>query len=355
MFIIYDIILILLTLISVIEVFFIKKQKIIFFLLISILFFLCGFRYNVGPDYKSYKDIFLYIQNNGSSQLELFFYYINILYIKYKNGYIGVFATIAFLSIFLKSLTIYQTSRLPTTSLLFYYVTCYFNGDNGQIRQNLSISLCFYSTKYFFKNKIIFILLILLATMLHDTAFIFLLSLFAQINYIILIVFIFFVLFYIVGIKNIINHFILNLIPYSSIRYKYLEYLNSIKYGQYLPYTYGKLSKIVIFIFLLTQISKFKKKCKVSYLFSNLYFFSIFIYFIFDFNEIFATRLNLYYKIYEIIIFPNIIYFESSKYKKILYLFLYLIYCILLYINIYKVNSSLGKNYFSNYQNYFFI
>jgi hypothetical protein len=359
---IYTILFIIIIIFSLIEIFIVSNSKIYYFITL-ILILTCGLRYNVGPDYNSYKNIFFLIKNcTNKINIELLFYYTNLVYKHYNNGYIYVFFSIALLSILLKSITIYTYSYFPILSILFYYTTCYFSGDSGQIRQNLSIAICFFSTRYILKKQFFyFFLFLILAYLFHKTAIMYIFALplakvtLQHIPIFIIISLLFFILINIISYNSIISY-LSSIIPCKlDVIQQYFIYFNSIKYGQPIHFTYGDVSRFFIIIFCLCINSKTLKKHKHINIFFIYYIFSVFVYFFFRSNEIFATRLILYYKIYEIILVPNMIYTYTFNNKyKIIILCIFLLYIILLYIRIWQKNISMPINFFAHYQNYLF-
>ncbi|XOD68508.1 MAG: EpsG family protein [Flavobacteriales bacterium AspAUS03] len=356
--IIYNIILIFIFLLSFAEVLFLKRKKKFFFYgIVFVLIFISGFRYEVGSDYSSYKNAFFIIQNTNKPGVEWGYHYLNKIFASFQNGFIGVFFTIAFFAILSKAIAIFKYSHYPILVLLLYYVIYYFNGDSGQIRQNLAMGICLYATQYIFEKRFFkFLFAIILATSFHNTAIIFIFS------------------YFIGNIKKIsknalfLSFLIVMGLSFTDVKYifkpiieyfsvfdldkKYMLYVDSKKYGQRYDFTYGDVTRVIFFFLFTININKMIKENKNIQLFFLLYMVSIFLYFLFRSNVIFAVRLGLYYKIFEILMIPELIYLYRKNIRvKLTYTSIALVYVILLYLRLWK----LGSGNFLNYKNYIFM
>ena len=96
------------------------------FIALFIISFIVGFRYQVGVDWESYKDVFIQIKNNPSVQFldqtdEPGFFYINKIIATMGFGYQWMFFTVAFIS------WMFIFKSVPKTILPFFIFFLYQN------------------------------------------------------------------------------------------------------------------------------------------------------------------------------------------------------------------------------------
>ena len=158
-----------------------KELKILITLIgLSIPIVIGGIRYNVGTDYTNYIDIFnlskIYESNEYLGQgTEILFYLIVRIAVLFNNSQV-LFWLFSFLTIAIMYKTITDNNRKLSTGLmvllfLFLYYTTSFN----IMRQALAVVIIAYSYKFIFNKDLIkFILAIIIASMFHITALLFL-------------------------------------------------------------------------------------------------------------------------------------------------------------------------------------
>lgn len=136
-----------------------------------------GFRYGVGQDYfYTYVPIF---NQAATGQLEntwgeIGYIYLNKIVAMFTNDYAGIFLVTSIIFIYLVFDTIYKESDNWTFSALLLvlmgYYFCFMNG----IRQMLAVSILLFSIKYIRERNLIkFLLIIMLASLFHSSALLF--------------------------------------------------------------------------------------------------------------------------------------------------------------------------------------
>lgn len=170
-----------------------KKKKWAGIVLMLILLFFSMFRGDdVGTDTKNYMDVydrisnlFLYDANftfkGGRTEL-LYYYLCSYIYLNNYNPkiIIYVFSLITFVFLYLGC----KKNKIDTCLFLLFYVlsTSYIISFNVA-RQFAAISICFYATSFLTENnlkKILFVVLVLLASLIHTSSILFVLLLFSD-------------------------------------------------------------------------------------------------------------------------------------------------------------------------------
>lgn len=157
-----------------------KLRTLVYFSLITIIFFLGSLRWETGTDWIAYHDFFVsYNDFNSflSKGFEIGFATLNFLVKSVTNSYTIFLAVFMFLILRYKSLLFrhqYFREYSLITLLLFY---CYYLGDIFFVRQAFAISLCFYAIIFIYKKSFIrFVITIIIAGLFHSTAFLFIIA-----------------------------------------------------------------------------------------------------------------------------------------------------------------------------------
>jgi hypothetical protein len=176
---------------SVQEVFGNKVDKKWFWFLGIYLIILAGLRNNVGPDYGSYKSLYLYsdtkeyiniflkaLHLEGSENVDLEWLYalINKVLLNVFNApfYILTFV-IAIFAIYFKVEYTDDNTFYPFTFTLFMFIPNFFIGESGQIRQNLGTFIVYFSLRFIKERKLLLYLFwMFIATGIHNVCYIFL-------------------------------------------------------------------------------------------------------------------------------------------------------------------------------------
>lgn len=156
--------------------------KIIFFttIAIGIPIIISAIRYKVGTDYNNYIDYYtVYSSLDFSNIIQnanelLFILVIKVAYL-FKEPQI-MFAIVAFLTVFITYRAILNKKEKMSIALMFaLYIFLYYMYSLNIIRQMLAVSIIFYSYKYIINHNFKkFFLCVIIATLFHTTALLFL-------------------------------------------------------------------------------------------------------------------------------------------------------------------------------------
>lgn len=334
-----------------------KNQKIFYVFIVCVFFILSFIRWEVGTDWTNYLKTF-YVGNIKNMYLvsELGFKFLNYIVYKIYPSYTLMLFILASILFSFKYSALYKLSYCPILSLLMAYSLD--KGDIFFVRQSIAIAITFYSTKYIIKKeKLKFIIYIILASLIHKSSLIFIFAYFIYNNlnlkrrhYFILVILTFLFSAY---INEIIKIIIINM-PVSVYKNKLLAYFfQPSNFGQYYK---SYMSKNLIFlvsvanrIFMITVFFLFWKKVD-NYLkkIFSLYFISFLGFICFYRFAPEFSRIILSYENFQLIIYPSLYKFIKNKYIKIvfisigiLYLYLKLLSGLTSYINIFIPYKSI--------------
>ena len=176
---------------SIQEVFVKKVDKKWFWVLGAYLIIIAGLRDNVGPDYGSYKGIYIYsdtkdyasiileaLHIEGSEVVEIEWLYalINKILLNVFNApFYVVTLVIATFAIFFKIEFTEDNTFYPFTYTLFMFIPNFFIGESGQIRQNLGTFVIYFAIRYIKeRNFWKYLFWVFIATGIHNVCYIFL-------------------------------------------------------------------------------------------------------------------------------------------------------------------------------------
>ncbi|WP_228728533.1 EpsG family protein [Chryseobacterium endalhagicum] len=176
---------------SVQEVFGKKVDKKWFWFLGIYLILLVGFRNNVGPDYGSYKGLYIYsdtksyysifmkmLHMEGPDQLDVEWLYtlINkILLNVFDAPFFALTLVISIFAIFFKIEYTEDNTFYPFTFTLFMFIPYFFVGESGQIRQNLATFIVYFAVRYIKQRKLWhYLFFIFIASGIHTVSYLFL-------------------------------------------------------------------------------------------------------------------------------------------------------------------------------------
>lgn len=129
-----------------------------------------GLRYRTGPDYDSYEISYL---GRSDFRFESMFNFFMIVFRKLGATYHVFLLFIAALSISIKSYVLNRQSPYFFLSLLV--AVGFFLSDMGQIRYALAISVLWLSIPFYLEKRLIaYLLVVLCAVLIHQTAIVFL-------------------------------------------------------------------------------------------------------------------------------------------------------------------------------------
>lgn len=152
---------------------------------------LAGLRDNVGPDFGSYKGIYIYSDTKDyisiffaalhmeppqPMELEWLFVLINKILLNIFNApFYMLTLVIAALAIFFKVEYINDNTFYPFTFIALMFIPGFFIGESGQIRQNLGSFVVYFAIRFIKERKLFYYLLcIYLAGGIHNVCYVFL-------------------------------------------------------------------------------------------------------------------------------------------------------------------------------------
>ena len=176
---------------SIQEVFGNKIEKKWFWFLAIYLVILAGLRNDVGPDYGSYKMIYLYsgtkeyiniflkaLHLEGSENVDLEWLYalINKVLLNVFNApYYVLTLVIAIFAIFFKVEYTDDNTFYPFTFTLFMFIPNFFIGESGQIRQNLGSFIVYFAIRFIKqRNLLLYLFWMFIASGIHNVCYLFL-------------------------------------------------------------------------------------------------------------------------------------------------------------------------------------
>lgn len=319
-----------------------KSRKRSFKFLKIIFTLVAAMRYGVGTDYlATYVPVFNWLKNGLYYNYEYLFLHLNKFIIRF-NG--NALILLSLCSIFtIPSFFKFIKKNLPEKYwflgvFLFIGTTIYYATMNV-VRQYIAIAILLYAFEFLKENKIFkYILLNIVAILFHYTSMInfvflaiYLLYKNKKINYLLIGIYVFSLIFIIIDIRLFANLFAF-VIPS-----KYLNYLNS---QFFLVKNYSALLKIIlpnlISIFMIFNKDKIKDSNNFNLIYCGMLLFSIISNIGFGVNIF--IRLGWYFDYFYLLVIPMIInncYINGKKKNGNLIIALSFVYC--LFWNIYSI------------------
>lgn len=337
---IYNILLILFSLFSTLEVLKVRINKMILHLLLIILFLLDLFRYGVGADYFGYRDIykntyplsnFEFLKMHHGEPGYLFF---SSLFKSFNISfeYFNMAFSLIIIYIFYK--IIVKKTNHPFTSLLVFYSLFFITYPFNAIRQAFTISIfLYYIVDLIILQKMTkFYLVVILCSLFHYSSLILLiLPMLLKLKldlYNAVIIFLLVVLFPLFGIwdKIIASIFSLNISNYLNDGFS----------------IYALLTRLLFAIpIVIWGIYSLKKEDLTNLIYFKIYLLGIFIYLSFSSSAILASRLTIYMKSLEIFLIPVVIFsFSRLKGRLLIYLPIFFLLILMFYKCIYSQISN---------------
>jgi len=300
-----------------------KNQYLTIFLYTIILLFLIilsGARYNVGADFNSYLSIFNNVNSLSAdapySYLEPGFKLI-IIFFKGTNfpPYFLFFVFSSILFSFL-GVGIRRTSELPFLSLFLFFLIFWIGYVFNVLRQGIAMSIFIYlipdiKNKYF--SKVLFFSL--LASAIHFTGIFILFSYILyhfSFNKSVYVAVVVASVIYYFNSTSFFNLVVLLLPP--GLDSKLIDYMSRFPGGVSLTSYLLRLIIVVIFLYFYNSLKKREGFTGVF----NMYILGFLIYTFLSFQSQAATRLNMFFRILEVILFPYLILIKKDKPQKII-------------------------------------
>lgn len=147
-----------------------------FFLLLLALFFISGFRFEVGTDWFSYVELYKYPQF-ATRELEPGYALVNELFSNNNFPFTVFTVFISAVSLAGVAYFIHKEVQYGCLALLIFYSDFFFYYNLSGIRQAMATSFLLVATIFLIKKKILpFVVFVILGTLFHKTAIIFLFS-----------------------------------------------------------------------------------------------------------------------------------------------------------------------------------
>ncbi|WP_228377901.1 EpsG family protein [Chryseobacterium luteum] len=328
---------------SVQEVFGKKVEKKWFWLLGIYLILLVGFRDNVGPDYGSYKAIYIYsdtksyysifmkmLHMEGPDQLEVEWLYtlINKILLNIFNAPFYVLTlVIAICAVFFKIEYTEDNTFYPFTFTLFMFIPYFFVGESGQIRQNLGTFIVYFAVRYIKERKLWhYLFFIFLASGIHTVCYLFLpmywlarVPLNKTIMLVLIIISVFLSPFEIYRVfGSLLDSMTSDNILVKGLNGYMDEYSDRLNGGFGIP----EAMMIILTFFLFAFDTKMKELYPYYEYHRNYAVVGICAYFIFRNNPVFSSRLVGAFIGFSYVLIPNSMYVVSGSVKKMIYAFI---------------------------------
>lgn len=328
-----------------------KKLMITLFGIIIIFF--SGLRWETGTDWENYLLAFNSIKNVevGTSGYEYFYELLLLFSSALSESYTLVLFLIATIIFLFTSSTLKKYSPYPIFSLLLL-LSYSINSSGFGYRQDIAISICFFSIYYILKKRLLyFIFFVFIASLFHQSAIIFIPAYWAsqfiwnKKNIIYLILFII-VFYFVISEISILARL------YSESAASKLSIYNDMSPEEKLM---GNQNKFVVlfrgilnrsFILIIPFIAIFLKKNNTDIFpkIFNIVFFGLILFILFSPLGYVFLRFTRYYEIFHIILIPLTL-ISFKQYHRLFLILFYLIYCIVKFIFVLYIDNNVYVPY----------
>lgn len=306
-----------------------KQKKILLFILFLLLIFQDGLRWETGTDWKPYLKYFYQDPEYSWFSFEPGYDLLNVIIRAIFNSYTVFLVAHAIIiyTLYIKAIT--KLTDLPIVALMIFYSLMI--GYMGMNRQHVALAICLYAIPFILnKEKYKFLIAIIIATLFHFSAILFLICypLNRKINGKIIIgsllaSIIIGQIDFMLIIKPVLG---LMHIP-SFIAMKILIYLEGAGANSFVWLIAGSLKRLIIF----SLVYFYREKIKLVFphidFFLNVYLFSIVMYFCFNNSiQVLVSRGMMYFGILsEIFLLSSLLFvFKKQTNKIIIYLLLFI-------------------------------
>ncbi|GKU77026.1 transmembrane protein EpsG [Paenibacillus sp. L3-i20] len=294
---------------------------------------IAGIRYGIGTDYFNYLEIFNYVNViSDYGYLEPGFRFVIVLIKSLGFSVESLFFFFSFITLFYMFYGIKKTSIYPMFSVFLFitvfYIGYVFNGVRQGIAMALFVYLLIDIEQRNFKKVLLYTII---GLTLHFSAIFIMVGYFfsrlkfSRKSYVILTVLLVVAIF----TNHIWTNAFMYLMP-DYIQTKIDIYANGIVGG---IDSIGVLQRLLLLILFLIYYNKLKMvNASFEWIF-KLYFLGFVFYAMFSFQEMFATRINMFFRILEIILLPYILCLDINKYKKWSLLIIIIAWATLLFVS----------------------
>jgi hypothetical protein len=304
------------------------KDKIFQVIFVVFLILLVGLRYNVGTDWYEYEALYyqLNYQNLVQSKLGFLFSLVLVLFKSIGLNFIAFSFVLFSVSLLLFERTINSFSKNYFFSFFLYLNTVFLIFHINGIRQGLALSIIFYSIKYIFNNKKNkFLFSVLFASFFHLSAILFLpIYWLKKIEITKSRLFAIFIICLLTIHFNPFSVLVENIAVYLNIK-NVVYYINNELFNPINLFDIQVLSRLIVFLIILLFFKNIKKNPYLFILF-KIYLLGFITYSFFSFNQDISYRLAFYFKMFEIILLPNVAFEIKDQHNK--YAFISIIFLI---------------------------
>lgn len=295
-------------------------KNILLLILVSILAVIAGIRFDIGMDFGAYHNFFERIDSLGSSApynyLEPGFRVV-IIFIRSINlppySLFFFYGTLVYTFIFVG---VRKISPLPFLSIFIFFTVFMIGYVFNVMRQGIAMSILIYVIPDIKDKKIVKVFFMaLIAASFHQSGLFIILAFFL---YQIKIQFrlikwltLFAVLYYSVSVQ--LSNVLIRLMP-IGIQDKIYSYMERFP-GEVSLSSYGL--RLIILGILLVYYHKLKSIPEFEGVF-NIYFFGFLIYTLFSFQDMAAARLNMFFRILEILLIPYAVSVNKDKINRVM-------------------------------------
>jgi len=308
-----------------------KSKNIMIAFICIILSFIAGVRFYIGVDYGTYLQVYNGINNiNDYNYIEIGFRIITLIVKLVFDSEIAYFFIFAFLGIAYASKGIKNESNAPYMSFFIYFCIFYINYIFNGMRQGVVMGIFVYSLKYFRTNefkKVLFISLISLS--IHSSGIYIMIAYFIR-NIELKYKYYWIILF--VGILLCLYNpleSILSKIHIFGISQKINSYNNTFLGSLDMI---GILQRVLILLIFILNINLINKNSNAKQLL-NIYVLGWIAYCLFSFQSMLATRINMFFRIIEIILLPYVSYNIKNRPLKLVIFIIIILWCGILLVS----------------------
>lgn len=299
-------------------------KKLVFFLVIIFLIIISGIRYQVGTDFISYLNIFNRIDSISSNAAYGYLEYgfrLMIVFFKSLNfPPLFLFFVFSVISYIFLGAGILKSSKYPFVSLFTFIMIFMISYLFNVLRQGIAMSILIYLIPDIKEKNLIRVLLFsLIAVSMHSTGYLILLC-FAvyhiPVNRRVYVLATLGSIIYYFNSEQFYR-FVSSLLS-SNLQDKMISYMERFPGGVDLTSFLLRLILVGIFIFYY-DILKDKEGFKGIF---NIYFAGFIFYILLSFQGQAATRVNMFFRILEVLLFPYLLTIKSNvMHKTVMFLF----------------------------------
>lgn len=301
-----------------------KRLNIYYWVLVTLLFLVSAFRYNVGQDYEHWTDVYNWIMNDekGGNYVEIGYRYLNMIIqlVPYSNAYVLFFITSAFIILGFGYI-IYKNVDKEYWFLAIFMFICsgIFFASLNLVRQYIAVVITTFGIILLKKNKYFgFIISIIIAALFHTSALImiaflpfYLIFRNQKYNKALIVIYALSLIFMVVDLRQIIEYFKF-LIPERWVWYLQSDFLTERNFSAITK----QLVPNLLLIFVLIKRKKVIEMNKENDIYILLLFIDVIITNCF-YGVLVLLRLSYFFDVALIFIVPIIFELLQSYNKKI--------------------------------------